>query len=103
MAEARMTDEEIVKRFLQAKDKKKQVKVLAELNGSDQGEIQNIILTHLSKRTPVESVMDIIFKRVSDIEDLVADLEREHRELTETLKVLSKLKGADDGHQTTLG
>lgn len=95
-----MTNEEIVKSFVESKDKAKQVKIIADLTGFDQMKVQSIIITQLTKRTPVQSVMDIIFGRLSDIEDMTADLEREHRELTAALNVLAKLEGEPNGKTT---
>lgn len=85
-----MTDDEIIVRHRQAKDKKEQIKILAELNDCSVEEIKEIISAKKEKsnskgQVTVDDAINIIRKEIQSIDEEIAKLNMKKQSILEMI------------------
>lgn len=78
-----MTGREICMSYRQAKDKKKQMQILAELNNVKRIHIIKILLEHGEKLPPKE--MEKLYERLDVLDGKIYEMEEEYREIVNAL------------------
>lgn len=102
---------EIKRSFDQAKDKKRQIGILADLNCCDRSEIEKIISAEnrgehhepvraaaekMSKKAMgLDEVIDILFVRLDELEEKIKPLEEEYRNIKIAIDVIAKVRDAN--------
>lgn len=97
-----MTASEIISSYKSAKYPAKQISVLAELNGTSPKKIKEVLGEDLNpnakrgpgrppagdrKKTPVpDSVKTLVIERLETLDQMIQELEKEYKELSEFLK-----------------
>ena len=88
-----MTDSEIIRNYNQAKDKKAQVGILADLNCCPKEKIEQIVgLREKPKEKPnVNGIMDILYVKLDEIDSQIKVLEEEYKKINIAIEVLGKV------------
>ena len=78
-----MTEREICISYRQARDKKKQLQILAELNNVKRIHIIKILLEHDEKLSPKEP--EKLYVRLDVLDEKIHEMEEEYREIADAL------------------
>lgn len=97
----RYTENEIIRSYNAAKDKKKQVDILAELCCCQKSEILDIIhkqekVLHEEEQPQEEwreKILNQLYKRMDEVEKEIRKKEASYKELAMAIKVISELAG----------
>lgn len=98
-----MTHEEIQRNYREAKNKNRQIGILAELNDCSRSEIEDILgidekpAELYRVEMPAEltrgEIMDMLFSKMDALEQEIKKLEEEYRNISITIEVLGKIGG----------
>lgn len=98
---------EIKKNYYEAKNKKRQIVILADLNCCSKEEIEKILgvekkresktsrndlATEQKKEVSIENVKNKLFSRMDELDRQIKELENEYREIVVAIKVISKME-----------
>lgn len=96
-----MTESEIISAYSRAKDKRKQVDILADLSGLQKSEILRIVHDH--EKAPVkeqpqeqdwkEQLLTQLYGRLDELEKEIRRKEVCYKEIATAIKVISELAG----------
>lgn len=78
-----MTEREICISYRQARDKKKQLQILAELNNVKRIHIIKFLLEHDEKLSPKET--EKLYVRLDVLDEKIHEMEEEYREIADAL------------------
>lgn len=96
-----MTVGEIKRSYDQARNKTRQIGILADLNNCDREKIEKILGVESKRRQKNEEpikeyslseTMDMLYLHLEDIEEQIKSLEEEYRKLTIAIEVLGKVR-----------
>ena len=87
-----MTDSEIIRNYNQAKDKKLQVGILADLNCCSKDKIEQILGIAKKPQEKSDNIMDMLFAKLDAIDCQIKDLEEEYRKVGIAIEVLGKME-----------
>lgn len=97
-----MTDGEIRRNYKEAKNKQRQIKILAELNGCSQDEIRKVLFpkennsstssVEVSEEVNSGDIMNLLFARLDELEDQIKPLEEEYRRVKIAIDVIQKVR-----------
>jgi hypothetical protein len=89
-----MTDSEIIRNYNQAKDKKIQIGILADLNCCTQDKIEQILgLRKKPKENPnTNNLLEMLFAKLDAIDCQIKDLEEEYKKVSIAIEVLGKVE-----------
>lgn len=101
-----MTKEEIWRMYRESKNPNRQIGILAELNACDRTKIENILFSEdepeempkeeIKINRPKEltrgQIMDILFKEMDELDNMIKMLEEKHRKIGITIEMLSKIR-----------
>ena len=99
---------EIKRNYDQAKNKERQIGILADLNCCDRSEIEKIISVESRREQPVravvenpaekemglDEVMNTLFARMEELEEKIKHLEEEYRNIKIAIDVIAKVRAA---------
>lgn len=99
---------EIKRNYDQAKNKERQIGILADLNCCDRSEIEKIISVESRREQPVrtvvekpaekemglDDVMNTLFARLDELEEKIKPLEEEYRNIKIAIDVIAKVRAA---------
>lgn len=100
-----MTAGEIKRSYEEAKNKGRQVRILAELNNCSQDEIHTILsgedkrkqlaIKADQKAMSIDDTVNILFARLDELEEQIKPLEEEYRNVKIAIDVIQKVRAKD--------
>ena len=91
-----MTDNEIKRQYKEAKNKKQQIGILADLNCCSKEEIESILgIAQEDNKPPGDmsrgQIMDLLFGKLDSIEQEIQRLEAEYKKVHNAIEVLGTI------------
>ncbi len=94
-----MSVEEIKRNYDQAKNKKQQIRILADLNCCSREEIEKVLEVESNRKAieppkeySLSEAMDVLFARLDELEGQIKSLETEYQKITVAIEILGNMK-----------
>lgn len=101
-----MTAGEIKRSYEEAKNKGRQVRILAELNNCSQDEIRTVLSGEDKRKQPaikadqkamsIDDTVNILFARLDELEEQIKPLEEEYRNVKIAIDVIQKVRAGSE-------